>query len=100
MFMILVQKSLYFCLLPFDTVICLYLTQKRVNHRDDDFTYVKGDFVPIVSEELWDRCAELRARRSSRQRGPDGTLKKFGRKEPRSVWCDKLRILLPEVPVA
>ena len=68
-----------------------YLTQKRVNHRDDDFTYVKGDFVPIVSEELWDRCAELRARRSSRQRGPDGTLKKFGRKEPRSVWCDKLR---------
>ena len=68
-----------------------YLTQKRVNHRDDEFTYAKGDFEPIVSEELWDRCAELRARRSSRQRGPDGTLKKFGRKEPRSVWCDKLR---------
>ncbi len=68
-----------------------YLTQKRINHPDDEFTYVKGDFSPIVSEELWDRCAELRAKKSARQRGPDGKLKKFGRKEPRSVWCDKLR---------
>lgn len=68
-----------------------YLTQKRVNHRDEEFTYRKGNFEPIVSEELWDRCAALREKRSAKQRGADGRLRKFGRKEPQSVWCTKLR---------
>ena len=40
-----------------------FLTQKRINHSDDDFEYIKGDFEPIVSEELWDRCEEIRQRR-------------------------------------
>ena len=68
-----------------------YLTQKRVNHRDEEFTYRKGNFEPIVSEELWDRCAALREKKSAKQRGEDGRLRKFGRKEPQSVWCTKLR---------
>lgn len=68
-----------------------YLTQKRVNHRDEDFVYVKGDFEPIISEELWRRCADLRSKKSAHQRGPDGKLRKFGRKEPQSVWSSKLR---------
>lgn len=68
-----------------------YLTQKRVNHRDEDFTYRKGDFEPIVSEELWERCAARREKKSAKQRGEDGRLRKFGRKEPQSVWCSKLR---------
>lgn len=68
-----------------------YLTQERVNHRDEEFTYCKGNFEPIVSEELWDRCAALREKKSAKQRGKDGRLRKFGRKEPQSVWCTKLR---------
>lgn len=68
-----------------------YLTQKRVNHRDEEFIYIKGDFSPIVSEELWQKCADLRAKKSTHQRGPDGQMKKFGRKEPQSVWVSKLR---------
>ena len=68
-----------------------YLTQKRVNHRDEEFRYCKGNFEPIVSEELWDRCAALREKKSAKQRGEDGRLRKFGRKEPQSVWCTKLR---------
>ena len=68
-----------------------YLTQKRINHRDEEFTYRKGTFEPIVSEELWDRCAALREKKSAKQRGEDGRLRKFGRKEPQSVWCTKLR---------
>lgn len=68
-----------------------YLTQKRINHRDEEFTYRKGNFEPIVSEELWDRCAALREKKSAKQRGEDGRLRKFGRKEPQSVWCTKLR---------
>ena len=68
-----------------------YLTQKRVNHRDEEFRYCKGNFEPIVSEELWDRCAALREKKIAKQRGEDGRLRKFGRKEPQSVWCTKLR---------
>lgn len=68
-----------------------FLTQKRVNHRDEEFQYVKGDFEPIVSEELWWKCAELRWKKSARQRGPDGKTHKFGRKEPVSIWTSKLR---------
>lgn len=68
-----------------------YLTQKRVNHRDEEFTYRKGNFEPIVSEELWDRCAARREKKSAKQRGEDGRLRKFGRKEPQSIWCSKLR---------
>lgn len=68
-----------------------YLTQKRVTHRDEEFIYLKGAFEPIVSEELWQRCADLRAKKSSHLCGEDGKLRKFGRKEPQSVWTSKLR---------
>lgn len=68
-----------------------YLTQKRVNHRDEDFVYRKGDFEPIVSEKLWEKCEAIRIKRSVRYIGPDGTAQKFGRKEPQSVWTKKLR---------
>lgn len=68
-----------------------YLTQKRINHRDEEFSYIKGDFEPIISEDLWQTCADIRTKRSSRCIGPDGKTRKFGRKEPQSVWCAKLR---------
>lgn len=68
-----------------------YLTQKRINHRDEDYVYVKGDFEPIVSETLWQRCAELRMKKSTKQLGSDGRMRKFGRQEPISVWSSKLR---------
>lgn len=68
-----------------------FLTQKRINHSDDDFEYIKGNFEPIVSEELWDRCAEIRQRRSVQRLGENGAKQKFGRKEPASVWTSKLR---------
>ena len=68
-----------------------YLTQKRVNHTQDQYVYVKGDFEPIVSEELWNRCEELRKKKSSIRKGADGTLRKAGRTAPDSVWTKKLR---------
>lgn len=68
-----------------------YLEQKRVNHRDEEFVYVKGDFEPIVSEELWDKCEEIRIRKSAAQRDEDGKTRKFGRREPQSVWSNLLR---------
>lgn len=68
-----------------------FLTQKRVNHREEDFVYVKGKFEPIVLEELWDRCEALRRKKSTPLTGPDGKTRKFMRKEPQSVWTEKLR---------
>lgn len=68
-----------------------YLTQKRINHREEDYVCTKGDFPPIVSEELWQLCADIRAKRSTHCIGKDGRKQKFGRNEPRSVWSDKLR---------
>lgn len=68
-----------------------YLEQKRVNHRDEDFVYVKGNFAPIASEELWDQCKEIRLRKSAAQRDENGNTRKFGRLEPQSVWSNLLR---------
>ena len=68
-----------------------YLTQKRVNHCEEDYVCIKGNFEPIVSEELWQLCADIRAKRSIHCLGKDGKKQKFGRNEPRSVWSDKLR---------
>lgn len=68
-----------------------YLSKKRVTNSSDKFIYVKGDFPPIVSEELWDKCAAIRQKRSTTLLTPEGTLQKFGSKEPQSVWSKKLR---------
>lgn len=68
-----------------------YLTQRRINHREEDFIYTKGNFEAIVSEELWQKCADKREKKSVRQRDANGQFRKFGRKEPRSIWTSKLR---------
>lgn len=68
-----------------------YLSKKRVTNSSNKFIYIKGDFPPIVSEELWDKCAAIRQKRSTTLLTPEGTLQKFGSKEPQSVWSKKLR---------
>ena len=68
-----------------------YLEQKRINHRDEEFVYRKGDFEPLVSEELWNRCEEIRIRKSAPQRDENGNTRKFGRREPQRVWGNLLR---------
>lgn len=68
-----------------------FLSKKRVANTSDEFIYIKGDFAPIVSEELWDKCAAIRQKRSSVRLSPEGKLQKFGSKEPQSVWSKKLR---------
>ena len=68
-----------------------YLSQKRVNHRDEAFEYIKGNFDPIVSEELWNRCEEIRLQKGVKLLDNNGATRKFGRKEPQSIWTSKLR---------
>ena len=38
-----------------------HLDQKPIRNRDEStYLYVKGDFEPIVSEELWEQCKKIR----------------------------------------
>lgn len=41
-----------------------FLDQKIIkNHDEDTYMYVKGDFEPIISEEQWERCKQIREQR-------------------------------------
>ena len=68
-----------------------YLSQKRVNHQEEEFEYIKGDFESIVSEELWNRCEEIRLQKGVKLLDSNGATRKFGRKQPQSIWTSKLR---------
>lgn len=69
-----------------------YLTQKRVKNLDESsYIYVKGDFEPLVSEEMWDRCQQILLSRSARVIDENGKKHKYMRNTPKSVWTAKLR---------
>lgn len=68
-----------------------YLTQKRVNHKQEEFQYVKGNFEAIVPESLWNQCAEIRNQKSASRIDANGRMQKFGSQEPQGVWKQKLR---------
>jgi DNA invertase Pin-like site-specific DNA recombinase len=69
-----------------------YLTQKRVKNLDESsYIYVKGDFEPLVSEEMWDRCQQILASKSTRVIDENGKKHKYMRNTPKSVWTAKLR---------
>lgn len=59
-----------------------YLTQKRVKNLDESsYVYVKGDFEPLVSEEMWDRCQQILLARSARVIDENGKKHKYMRNE-------------------
>ena len=73
-----------------------YLEQKRVNNHDaSTYMCVKADFEPIVSEEEWYKCQEIKARRvrTSFKSANEATQKKkttHGIKENKDLWGSKL----------
>ena len=73
-----------------------YLEQKRVNNHDaSTYMCVKADFEPIVSEEEWHKCQEIKARRvrTSFKSANEATKKKkstHGIKENKDLWGSKL----------
>ncbi|MBO4411521.1 MAG: recombinase family protein [Oscillospiraceae bacterium] len=73
-----------------------YLEQKRINnHNPDTYMYVKCDFEPIISEELFNKCKAIRESRTS------GSLtdaiaarkgeRRHGMPQSADLWCNKLR---------
>ena len=68
-----------------------YLEQKRIKNLDEStYLYIKGDFEPIVSEELWDYCNELRKKKSI-ECNIGGKTKRIGLKPTDDVFLHKLR---------
>lgn len=51
----------------------------------------KGNFEPIVSEELWDYCNQLRKRKIKEYDLLDGETRRLGYNNPKAVWAQKLK---------
>lgn len=69
-----------------------YLDQKRINNRDrDSYIYEKGDFEAIISEEQWERCNELLAKRRIICEDKFGNLTANGYNPSADLWQRKLR---------
>lgn len=67
-----------------------YLEQKRINNLDEDtYMYIKGDFEPIVSEEIWDKCAEIRKSRTKKMIVNNREVR-YGKPKTNDAWIKKL----------
>lgn len=68
-----------------------YLDQKTIINRDEDtFLYVKGDFEPIISEEVWDKCKEIRESKVSKCRHRNGAEVNNGVRRSDDIWVKKM----------
>ena len=69
-----------------------YLEKKRIKNLDEDsFILKKGNFEPIVSEELWDYCNQLRKRKIKEYDLLDGETRRLGYNSPKAIWAQKLK---------
>ncbi len=73
-----------------------YLEQKRINNTDSStYMYVKADFEPIVTEDEWHKCQEIKSKRvsTSFKDANEASKKKrnHGIKENKDLWGSKLR---------
>lgn len=67
-----------------------FLSHNRINHSEENFVLVKGDFEPIVSEKLWETCNQIRSKRAAFVKGKDGRAHKFGVSFPQNKWTKTL----------
>lgn len=68
-----------------------FLEKKRIKNLDEDsIVLVKGDFEPIVSEELWHQCERIRKGRIQQFQMPSGEERRRGTRIPQHLWVKKL----------
>lgn len=68
-----------------------YLDQKSIrNHDESTYLYIKGDFEPIISEEIWYRCKELREQRIAQRGIKNGSPIITGNRQSKDIWARKL----------
>ena len=64
-----------------------YLEKKRIKNLDEDsIVMVKGNFEPIVSEELWRLCEKKRKAHIAKYEMPDGETRRRGASAPQHLW--------------
>lgn len=70
-----------------------FLDQKIIRNRDEDtHMLVKGDFEPIISEEQWKACREIRESKTAKKTlGHGKGVKKYGVQLSKDVWANKMR---------
>ena len=73
-----------------------YLEQKRIINNDfSTYMLVKSDYEPIITEEEWYRCQEIKRRRVTKTMGTstDGKKKQpnHGKMESKDLWVNKLK---------
>lgn len=68
-----------------------YLDQKVIRNNDEStYMYLKGDFEPIISEEVWYRCKELREKKRAVRGVKNGKLVITGERTSNDLWARKL----------
>ena len=67
-----------------------YLSHERIYHSERDYSLVKGDFPPIVSEKLWDTCFAIRKDRAAHNVDGEGRTYGFGTSFPQNKWAKVL----------
>lgn len=68
-----------------------YLDQKTIiNHDEDTYLYVKGNFEPIISEEVWDRCKEIRESKRGKCQHKNGAEVTNGVRRSDDIWVKKM----------
>ena len=68
-----------------------YLEQKRIKNLDSDtHVYVKGDFEPIISEEFWHKCDEIRKSKVIKKEN-NGVITTYGKRNSTDIWLKKMK---------
>lgn len=68
-----------------------FLDQRSIiNHDEDTYLYVKGDFEPIISEELWDKCKAIRESKRGKCKHKSGKEATNGVRKSDDIWVKKM----------
>lgn len=69
-----------------------YLEQKSIINRDGStHLYIKGKFEPIVSEELWEKCRQIRESKAMKIKSYGGKERVVGFKPSNDIWVKKMK---------
>ena len=72
-----------------------FLDQKTIINRDEStYMYVKGNFEPIISEEQWEHCRQIRESRTRVrlvEKEGELTIEKNGFRVLQDIWSQRLR---------
>lgn len=69
-----------------------FLDQKIIHNKEEDYVLVKGDFEPIIPEDVWYACRDLRMDRSTTVPAlVKSKQKRIGVTQSTDVWTNKLR---------